>query len=430
MNRFAIFVAGMLSVCSCLVGEVQEYISSSWDSTVRFNPEDDGTLLGLPYPYTVPCPEGTFQEMYYWDTFFTNEGLLRDGRVDLALGNTGNVMYLVEKYGYMPNGSRTWYLNRSQPPYLAWMVESVFCVTKDTLWLDAAYGTISKEYAFWVNERGTSIGLSAYSSSVSDELAEEFVGTASRRLSHDFAADCVSKEDLLEMGRHFAAEAESGWDFNPRFMRRCQDFCPVDLNANLYHYERLMAEFSDILGKGESEMWSRRADERKRLMVRYMKAEDGLFYDYDHVNGSRSGVVSAAIFNLLAAGLPDSEDAEALVAAGLDALECGGGVAMCGKGNYGYDYQWSYPYGWAPGAYMAVRGLDRYGRYADAERIARKYVDSICRIYRRTGTLWEKYNVTDIHKETSAEYQTPEMLGWSAGTYIYLTEYLKTNKRR
>lgn len=428
MNKL-ILTAAALAVFGCTpVKDVREYIASSWDSTVRFNPEDDGTLLGLPFRYTVPCPEGTFQEMYYWDTFFTNEGLIRDGRADLAVGNVENVMYLVEKHGYMPNGSRTWYLNRSQPPYLAWMVESVFEATGDTLWLSRAYDVIGKEYRFWVEDRGTGIGLSAYSSSADDALAEEFVNTASTRLRHDFLSECATEEDVLRMGRHFAAEAESGWDFNPRFKRRCEDFCPVDLNANLYHYERLMERFSAILGRGEEDLWAGRAGQRKMLVDRYMKGDDGLYYDYDFVNGERSDVVSAAVFNLLAAEVLDQEDAAALVEAALDRLECRYGPAMCAEGDYGHEYQWSWPYGWAPGAYMAVRGLDNYGYGTDAVRLAEKYVKSICRIYRRTGTLWEKYNVTDIFENVDAEYETPQMLGWSAGTFICLVDYLETHK--
>ena len=424
MNKIIpiLFVMSFLS-CSP-VNEVREYISSSWDSTVRYNPEDNGTLLGLPCRYTVPCPEGTFQEMYYWDTFFTNEGLIKDGRVDLAIGNAENVMFLVEKYGFMPNGSRTWYLNRSQPPYLAWMVESVFEATQDTVWLAKAYDVIEKEYAFWTSDRTTPVGLSAYSSDADDVLAEEFVNTASKRLGYDFVAECVTQEDLLRMGRHFAAEAESGWDFNPRFLRRCEDFCPVDLNANLYHYEKLMERFSEILNTGDECKWAERAEQRKQQILTLMRGDDGMFYDYDFVNGERSTVVSAAVFNLLAAGVLEAEEAQPMIGLALKELECRYGLAMCGDQDYGHNYQWSYPYGWAPGAYMAVRGLDAYGYSKEARRLAEKYVNSICRIYYRTGTLWEKYNVNDLFENVDAEYETPPMLGWSAGVFVYFVDYL------
>ena len=180
-----------------------------------------------------------------------------------------------------------------------------------------------------------------------------------------------------------------------------------------------------ILGKGEEEAWAERAATRKQLMHKHMKGEDGLFYDYDHVSGQRGPVVSAAVFNLLAAGVLEKDDACALAKSALTRLECQFGLAMCAERDYGHDYQWSWPYGWAPGIYMAVRGLDNYGLAADAERLAEKYVKSICRIYERTGTLWEKYNVTDIFENVDAEYQTPPMLGWSAGVFVYLVDYLE-----
>ena len=423
-RRFLIITAALLLGCSP-VEDVKEYISSAWDSTVRYNPEDDGTLLGMPHNYTVPCPEGTFQEMFYWDTFFTNEGLIRDGRIDLALGNVENVMFMVEKYGFMPNGSRTWFLNRSQPPYLAWMVEAVFEATQDTLWLAEACNVIEKEYIFWTTERATPIGLSAYSSNADDESLVELVNVASERLRYDFVSECTEREQLMQMGRHFTAEAESGWDFNPRFLRRCEDFCPVDLNANLYHYERLMERFSEVLNNGDACKWAERAEQRKQLILTHMRGDDGMFYDYDFVNDERSPVLSAAVFNLLAAGVLDPDDAERVISFALKELEFRYGLAMCADQDYGHNYQWSYPYGWAPGAYMAVRGLNKYGYYKDAIRLAKKYINSICRIYKCTGTLWEKYDVTDIFNNTDAEYETPQMLGWSAGVFLYLVDYLE-----
>lgn len=102
---------------------VRDFIRTSWDASVQYNPADSQTLIGLPRPYTVPSVSQTFQELYYWDTYFTNEGLVRDGRLDLAKNNTEDMLYLVDRYGYMPNGSRTWYLNRSQPPFLCMMVD-------------------------------------------------------------------------------------------------------------------------------------------------------------------------------------------------------------------------------------------------------------------------------------------------------------------
>ena len=85
--------------------EVHRFIRNSWDKTVRFNTEDEGTRIGLPYRYTVPSISGAFQEMYYWDTYFTGEGLILDGHVDLARSNAENMLYMVDRFGKMYNAT-------------------------------------------------------------------------------------------------------------------------------------------------------------------------------------------------------------------------------------------------------------------------------------------------------------------------------------
>lgn len=431
MKPFLQLTAAALSLLCCACGttadtaRVREFIRTSWDAAVRFNPADDGTLIGLPCPYTVPCVDGTFQELYYWDTYFTNEGLVRDGRTDLARGNVDDMLHLVERFGYMPNGSRTWYLNRSQPPYLAMAVARIFSATGDREWLSHAFGVLRREYDFWMTQRSTPAGLNRYSSSADEALRREFVETGGARLGADFASAASGEEELLRLGGHFAAEAESGWDFNPRFDRRCEDFCPIDLNANLYLYERLFAHFADIGGDTEAAgEWLDKARRRREAINRLCLADDGIYYDYDYLRGCRSTVVSGAIFNLLYAGVPDEEQAARLVEAALPRLEYRYGVAVTEDAPYGYSYQWAYPNSWAPIVYLAVRGLDAYGFRDEARRIAGKYVETVVATFGRTGNLWEKYDVRDGSVGVSDEYEMPAMLGWSAGTFVYACDYL------
>ena len=151
--------AAVLALAACVSCKTREdtsairaFISESWDSTIHYNPADTGTLIGLPYPYTVPGVGDTFPEMYYWDTFFTNEGLVLDGRLEQAKNNTDDMLYLVGRFGMMPNGNRTWYLDRSQPPYLSMMVSRVYEYTEDREWLAHAYDVLKKEYGFWMTE--------------------------------------------------------------------------------------------------------------------------------------------------------------------------------------------------------------------------------------------------------------------------------------
>ena len=425
-NSAAIILAALIfSCCSPSVAdsEIRAHISASWEKTVRYCPEDTpDSLIGLPKPYTVPCADGMFNELYYWDTFFTNEGLIADGRPEMARDNTDDILFLIDRYGFMPNGNRLWYLSRSQPPFASAMVESVFDAIRDTLWLGKAYPVLAKEYAFWQEKRQTPTGLNRYGGEADEKLVQEFIGTAGKRLGTDFRAKGWSPEELEKFGKHCVAECESGWDFNPRFNRRCEDYCPVDLNALLYGMERSMARFAGILETGEKELWEERAAMRKERILEYLM-NDGGFYDYDYVNGEPSGVVSAAPFTLLFCGVLDEADAPK-VRALLGKLEYPAGLAACADAPYGYSYQWSYPNVWPPVMYMAVFGLERYGFSEDAVRLASKWLAATGKLYRKTGKLWEKMTCLDGDVPARSEYGTPSMMGWTAGTYVCFDEFL------
>jgi alpha,alpha-trehalase len=426
-NRPIIILAMALASCSGprdLGREVREHISATWEKTARFNAEDTpDSLIGLPRPYTVPCAEGMFNELYYWDTFFTNEGLIADGRSQMAKDNTEDILYLIDRYGFMPNGNRLWYLSRSQPPFAAAMVERVFESVRDTAWLQKAYPVLTKEYAFWQEKRSTSTGLNRYGGDADEKLIQEFIGTAGKRLGTDFRAKGWTEEQLRDLGRHCVAECESGWDFNPRFNRRCEDYCPVDLNAILYGMESSMARFATILDTGEEIMWKERAAARKERIMEYL-FHNGYFFDYDYVNGKPSDVISAAPFALLFFDVLDQDLAEA-VKSGLTSLEYPAGVAACADAPYEYVYQWSFPNAWPPIMYMAVMGLDRYGYTEDAGRLASNWKGATERLYAKTGKLWEKMTCTDGSVPQGTEYDTPSMMGWTAGTYVCFDEYLK-----
>ena len=199
----------------------------------------------------------------------------------------------------------------------------------------------------------------------------------------------------------------------------------MDLNANLYFYETLFARYALLLGDpAAAEAWKTRAEKRRELINRYCLGEDGVYYDYDFVNGRRSTVVSGAVFSLLYAGVPDAGQARTLVEKALERLEFEYGIAVCEDKPYDYDYQWSYPNTWPPVVYLAIRGLDAYGYKQDARRIAGKYAAMVVKTFGQTRNLWEKYNVREGNINVSNEYDMPTMLGWSAGTFIYASDYL------
>lgn len=403
--------------------EVRHFISVNMPLSVRTNPVDTLGKLGLPYPYSVPCVKGMFQDMYYWDTYFTNLGLLSLGDVEQARNNTDNILSVIDRLGYMPNATFNVLLNRSQPPYAAMMVDDIYKVTGDRDWLAKAVPVLEKEYDFWMSERIAPNGLNVHGNSATVDELRDFYRFMTTRLPH-LKWD-IPDDERIRRGSHFLAEAESGWDFCPRFDFRCQDFNPVDLNANLYMYETLLSGFNKTLGdEKKSRMYDRLAGKRRKLMRQCMYDEkDGLYYDYDFVNRRRGDVYSSAVFNLMWAGLMSEKEARAVVS-NLARLEMAHGVVACEPKERDYIFQWDAPNSWASFNVLAVRSLDKYGYKGDAERIARKYADSIKAIYEKTGNLWEKYNGVTCDIDVKGEYEMPPFMGWTAGAFMFMTDYL------
>lgn len=398
---------------------VESYIKSNWENCIRTNTNDDGTLIGLPKPYIVPCIGGMFQEMYYWDTFFTNKGLALSGLWEQVKNNTDNMLYLVERYGYMPNGNRTFYLTRSQPPYLAMMVRDVYDHYQDAKWLEGAYNTLKKEYDFWQESRMTETGLNQYAGTVNEGSIEELAPDFVRRVGVELPYD-----DPAQITKHHIAYCESGWDINPRWGFAAYDYVQIDVNALLYAVETNMAYFSGVLKNREETVWSERAATRKVKMQQVFVTEDDLYFDYDFVSNTHSKVFSAGSFYPLLVNTATVEQAQAARDA-LGRLETDYGVLTCEKNDVPGSYQWNYPNGWAPIQYIVIQGLLNYGFEEDAKRLAKKYVSLVDHVFEQTGNLWEKYNVVEGSINVTNEYEMPAMLGWSAGVYLYCKELLK-----
>ena len=394
---------------------VKEYIETNWDKTTRFSTEDNGTLIGLPYPYTVPCCENTFQEMYYWDVYFTNVGLIKSGRLLQAKNNVDNMCYLVNKFGFMPNGNRTYYLSRSQPPFLSRMVRCIYEKTGDVQWLDECYKTLEKEYDFWQNKRQTPCGLNRYYGDFSREELMDFTKVLCDRFNIEKPDDESTAECY---GKAMYSFAESGWDCNSRMGLDCHNYAWVDLNALLFGVETDMAFFSEELKNGCKAFWSEKADKRRNLMSKLLWNDTlGAFCDYNFETGKQSDIISIAQFYPLFSGVCTQEQAARTVAL-LNKIEVEFGVACCEKRENLYDLQWDYPNGWACLQYIVVYGLLRYGYREEALLIAEKYKRLVEKVFETTGKLWEKYDVTTCDVSHNKEYKTPSMMGWTAGVYI------------
>jgi alpha,alpha-trehalase len=402
---------------------VLSYIRSHWQDTIHHQTEDAGKILGLPYPYTVPSHNNpNMQIHFYWDTYFTNVGLLKHGLFDLAKSNVDNLLFEVEKYGFIPNGNRTFFLNRSQQPYLSLMVRDIFEATHDKNSLRLAFATLKKEYAFWMEKRITPLSLSRhYHHSTEDQLLEFYEDVKNRI---NFSPK--NREDILQGVGHFVAEAETGWDFTPRFENRCADFISVDLNSLLYLFEMNAACFSEALDHDGKDLWLERAEERRLLLNQYCwDQERGMFFDYDFINKRHSPIASLATFSPLWTKLATKQQAKSIVE-NLRRFEFDYGVAACENSNQQIIYQWDWPNGWPPLFYITIVGLLSYDFMDEAKRIAEKYLRVVIKNFIATGDLWEKYNVVDGSINVKNEYEMPAMLGWTAGVFVYCAELVSS----
>ena len=178
--------------------------------------------------------------------------------------------------------------------------------------------------------------------------------------------------------------------------------------------------FAEELGeKEEAEKWYVLSEKRAKLCRQYLKNKDGLFMDYNFAEHAQTSIFSAACFYPLYCGMATEEEAKAARDA-LHRIEMDYGVVTCEKNDACGIYQWDYPNGWAPMQLMVVGGLLRYGFREEAYRIADKFVSLVENCYKKTGHLWEKYNVVDGSVNVRNEYEMPPMLGWTFGVYTWL----------
>lgn len=403
--------------------KVVDFIADNWKNVIRENQVDEGTLIGLPYKYTVSCAEGMFRELYYWGTYFTNIGLILSGNTELAQNNIDNMTYLISKYGFMPNGNRTFFLDRSQPPFLSQMIVELYAVTKDLEWLKDKYKSLKTEYKFWQERRMTSSGLNRFYGEIPNKEGAVQFG---RYMCKRFAVEAPSDEDVLEeYGKAMYSFAESGWDCTSRFGLTPHHYNSLELNCMLYNLEKNLSFIATEIGSNESPVWEEKASERKNKMQQLMwNDKQGFFADHNFVTKKQNDIVATSTFYPLFVGLADENQAVTIHAA-LNKIEEKYGLASTEKRDDLYDLQWDYPYGWPCQQYIVIQGLLNYGYREDAIRLAQKYKDIVEYNFEITGNLWEKYNVCTGGITNNKEYDTPPIMGWAAATYLYCLHILE-----
>lgn len=400
--------------------DTHEYIKKRWNDGLRREQDPD---YPLPYPYEPPCVDGLFQCMFYWDTFFTNRGLILDGYVEYAKYNTDNLIYLLNKYGCVPNSnSYPGIKHASQPPYLQYMIRDVYDATHDEEWLKQAYFALKKEYDFWMTQRMTPIGLNQYlHHPKTDQEKIDFYDYVCTRIAIDKDAP---REFKIRAGASFNAAGESGVDLTPTILFNGEDMVEVDINVHMYNMEGYLAELSKKFEPELEADFKKAQAKRKELMDKYMfDKEEGIYWNYNFVKKDIEQKDFHYCCQLLPFVFGLSKDKKALLNL-LSKLEYKYGVAETEKYPFKYDHQGAYPYSWPFDNCYAFWALVNLGLEEDAKRIGIKYLEACSNSYLASGHLWEVYSAISDGIAEKKEYPNAEMLGWTAGVYQWIYYYL------
>jgi len=443
--------------------------------TSKINPPG---LLYLPERYVVPG--GRFNEMYGWDSYFIIRGLLESNRLDMARSMVENFFFEVENYGAMLNANRTYYLTRSQPPFMSSMVVDVYRAmqkegghrdaTADRAWLERAYADLDKDYGMWTREPHLAgdTGLSRYfdfGEGPAQEALQDEAGTNRKVAEYFFFHPSDADSYLVPLqpepkvpvaGPRYTVQVcdapttmarpdcdksieyklssdfykgdrsmrESGFDVSSRFGpfgAATHHYAPVCLNSLLYKMEKDLEQISLWLGHPDNaKQWNARAEARKKLINKYLwNPQKGMFFDYNLLTNRMSDYNYVTTFYPLWAGLATPEQAKA-VAANLKVFERPGGLPMS---TIDTGAQWDLPYGWGNIEMICINGLRRYGFKEDADRISYEFLSMVAENFRRDGNIREKYNVVTRSSEASNElgYRINVIgFGWTNAAFLEL----------
>jgi alpha,alpha-trehalase len=441
--------------------DIEQHIKNLWgvlkrdaDISAKWEGKDvDGnSLLPLPYPYVVPS--GRFREVYYWDSYFTMLGLKASGETVLLENMVKNFDYLITRFGHIPNGNRSYYLSRSQPPFFCLMVELLAGI-KGTSVYKKYLPSLLKEYTYWMAGADTLTKGMAVLHAVkldngsilnrywdendiprqeSYKQDTETADTAALDLA--MVIKVASEEQLKEIldrrrnetYRDLRAAAESGWGFSSRWFTdpakissvQTTKMIPVDLNCLLYQLETTIAKALKLNRRTKQALqYSTKAAVRKKAILKYCwNAEKGFFFDYNYVMNQQSDIITAAgVFPLFVKIATATQAAAVAKTIGSTLLKDGGIVTSTNITGQ----QWDAPNGWAPLQWVTVNGIKNYNHTKLAKTIAIRWLSLNEKVYASTGKLMEKYNVEDINQEAGGgEYPAQDGFGWTNGVYLGL----------
>lgn len=412
-----------------------EHLNALWKVLQR-SPADEpanSTLLPLPNPYIVPG--GRFREVYYWDSYFTMLGLRVSGRMDIIQDMVDNFAYLIDTAGFIPNGNRSYYLGRSQPPFFALMVQLLSEIKGEETLLHYR-PQLEKEYQFWMSgESRLEAGhaerrlVALEDGSLLNRYWDDEATPRPEAYAEDLHLAQTSGRAHEEVYRHIRAAAESGWDFSSRWFAdqarmetiETTHLLPVDLNCLLYFMEKTLLNIHRQLpDRVPADVYKERAKRRKAAIQAYCWNEPaGFYFDYNQVDKRPSEAWTLAGVFPLFFNIATQEQATSVARHLEDKfLKPGGLQTTCRQTGQ----QWDAPNGWAPLQWMAFRGLLSYGHYELAEKVRNNWRMLNEKTYTETGKMMEKYNVADLQQAGGGgEYPNQDGFGWTNGVYLAMT---------
>jgi alpha,alpha-trehalase len=414
---------------------VVAHINTLWSVLTQVPDEDTGgSLIPLPHPYIVPG--GRFQEIYYWDSYFTMLGLEVSGNWELIENMIDNFAFLISRVGFIPNGNRTYYFGRSQPPFFALMIQMLQQKKGDEVLLKY-HPSLEKEYGFWMDgeKELTSANpaiarvVRLYDGTILNRYWDKYDMPRPEAYREDVELAAKSPRKASEIFRHIRAAAESGWDFSSRWFEdgskmetiNTTDILPVDLNCLLLHMEHVLLEGYLLLDQLEKiEEFRQRIYMREKAIHQFFWDDrKTFFFDYNFKMLSRTPVYSlAAVFPLFFKICTRLQAIDVSCVLKKKFLKKGGLLTTLNRTGQ----QWDCPNGWAPLHWIAYRGLINYDLTRFAVHIKDQWLRTNKSVHVEYGKMTEKYNVSDDDESAGSggEYPNQDGFGWTNGVYLKL----------
>ncbi|MBA1288502.1 alpha,alpha-trehalase TreA [Pseudomonas japonica] len=413
--------------------DLPTHINDLWPVLTRNYQQVPAYSSLLPLPRSFVVPGGRFREMYYWDSYFTMLGLAESGRTAQVRDMVDNFAYLIDTYGHIPNGNRTYYLSRSQPPFFAYMVDLLARLEGDSAY-QRYLPQLQKEYAYWMEGaqtlkpgEATAHVVKLADGSVLNRYWDASDAPRQESWAEDRATAAQAPDrPAAEVYRDLRAGAESGWDYSSRWLGdgksmatiRTTAIVPVDLNSLMFHLEQTIAKACQQSSQPAcTARYTQWAQARQKAVEQHLWNPAGFYADYDWQKQALSDRISAASLYPLYAGLATQAHAEQTAASVNQQLLRPGGLATTTQNS---GQQWDAPNGWAPLQLIAVQGLRGYGQDALAETIGRRFLEQVQNLYGREAKLVEKYDIEGGQGGGGGEYALQDGFGWTNGVTLEL----------